>query len=299
MEEQILAVSSDFVKNRSIKQTAAHFGLSTGTVRKMLVTSGVWSNRTVMDIAQVRRAHPEWDKARVAEELKISPKTVHLYSPYEDFWYLSESHSKTDTESAAVIDEGKCGDDVRWNLRKNGVLTISGTGPMMDYDGNSYQIWGGPRPGWWVRRDGYTVKKIVVEDGVTALGQYAFCTLLELEEVILPDTITEIKGGCFTGESHLRRFVVPPKVEIIAWDTFYSNVWLEEIVIPASVRRIQTFAFHACMSLRKVFFEGDAPKIAENAFDMCHMGQIGFYRWEGASGFDGEEWTGWKVIPWK
>lgn len=299
IREHILEVTDFFRKTRSLKYTSTNFGLSTGTVRKMLVTSGAWSNRTVLEIAQIRRDHPDWDKYQIAKELQISPKTVSLYSPYEEYSDLSQSLHSNDENSDEIVESGECGEDAKWELKKNGLLRISGSGPMMDYDGDCYGICGGPRPKWCRRRDGYNVNKIIVEDGITTLGQYAFSSLMELEEIVLPNTITAIKGGCFAGENHIKSLRIPPMVDFIAWDTFYSNVWLEKVVVPAAVFKIQTYAFHACMSLERLYFEGDAPRIAKSTFDMCHEGKVKIYYRDGAKGFRDGMWNGYKTVMWK
>ena len=106
---------------------------------------------------------------------------------------------------------GTCGDNLTWILRA-GVLTISGSGDMNDY---GY----GETPWYDVRNE---INQIVVEDGVTGIGKYAFhncenltsITISEgvteldsysiyhcwsLKEVYLPSTLKSIKGGVFVG----------------------------------------------------------------------------------------------------
>ena len=65
---------------------------------------------------------------------------------------------------------GKCGENVNWKLSGT-TLTISGTGPM--YDWNSYED--PTRP--WEADDDAKIKKIVIEKGVTRIGNYGFSQL--------------------------------------------------------------------------------------------------------------------------
>ena len=294
IREQILAVVDEYQKTNSITSTAREIGLSTATVRKMLLTAGIWSNKASNDISIIRREHPAWDNKKIAETLRISIKAVQMYSPYEGLSSSVWPENNPCLSENGIIDSGSCGDDVTWQLERNGTLTLSGFGPMWNYGGSCNGIWGNPRPKWWARRDGIKVKKVVVEEGITSVGEYAFCQMIDLESVQLPSTITEIRGGAFCGENHVRRFVIPEKVTFIAWDTFYSNVLLEEIRIPAGVFKIQTYAFHACMSLRRMYFYGDAPRYAKSAFDMCPEGMVTVYRKKDAKGF-GETWAGYKT----
>ena len=64
------------------------------------------------------------------------------------------------------IDSGVCGPSAVWTLSRSGVLTISGTGPMTDYLMSQAP--------WYTIYLRDSVKRLVVEDGITALGSYAF-----------------------------------------------------------------------------------------------------------------------------
>ena len=294
MRDQILKAEEEFKRCGSIVKTAENLHLSTGSVRKMLITAGVWSNKLVVDIAVLRRENPDWDNYQIASALKVSVKTVQAYSPYEGYESLSEPLYKTLAESTKIVDHGECGLHVGWTLTEGGVLRIFGSGPMMDYTGTCWGVEGSPRPKWCQRRDGISVRKIIVEDGVTTVGQYAFSKLIELEDVQLPDSILEIKGGAFVGENHLTKFVLPPKLTFISWDTFYSCTLLEEVRVPEPVYKIQTYAFHGCTSLERIYFYGNAPRTAQSTFDMCHPNRIRIFHKEGVEGF-GETWNGMKT----
>ena len=135
-----------------------------------------------------------------------------------------------------IRDSGACGDGLTWTLDKKGVLTISGTGDMYDYDME------GNKAPW----QSWDLVQIVVEDGVTSIGDYAFYNqYYRLYQVELGDTVTSI--GAYA-------FFLPD-----AYHTF------EELTVPASVTEIETEAFggQACHAY---IFEGDMPAIAENAF---------------------------------
>lgn len=294
VEKQIMAVVEDYQKTGSITQTARNMSLSTGTVRKMLVTAGILGNKTIVDILMVRTVHPDWDKVKIAEALNISVKTVELYTPYKGMEYLSETVDNSIPLDETIVDSGECGEAAAWKLTKSGTLTISGVGPMWNYSGPCYFVWGNPRPKWWARRDGIVPQKLIVEEGITSIGAYSFCNLLDLASVTLPETITSIEGGSFLGENKIRKFVIPEKVSVISWDTFYTCTWMEEVHIPAAVCKIQTYAFHGCVSMKRLYFYGDAPKVASSTFDMMHKEEVTVYHKEGAVGF-GEEWQGFRT----
>ena len=81
----------------------------------------------------------------------------------------------------------KCGDDLTWTLDEDGVLTISGTGDMWDYQWNS-QPWADCKN---------NIRTVTVASGVTGIGNYAFCDCSGLTEVTLPESLREIRNSAF------------------------------------------------------------------------------------------------------
>ena len=80
---------------------------------------------------------------------------------------------------------GSCGENLTWAYRR-GVLTISGTGDM-SYEGRA------PWHKWCL--DG--IEKVVIKEGCTSIGEYAFQGSNCLTEVVLPDSLQCIGKGAF------------------------------------------------------------------------------------------------------
>ena len=73
-------------------------------------------------------------------------------------------------EAATIIDSGKCGKKTTYTVTSDGTLTISGQGPMKDCDNRN-----GEKMPW--RNSAETseiINKVVIENGVTRIGDYAF-----------------------------------------------------------------------------------------------------------------------------
>ena len=93
--------------------------------------------------------------------------------------------------------KSSCGENLKWNL-KDGTLTITGSGRMNDYKGIL-----GDRDADGNRRmlcvdtpwEDHKISRIVVEDGVTSIGNYDFAFCPGLREIVLAYTVTSI-GGC-------------------------------------------------------------------------------------------------------
>ena len=88
---------------------------------------------------------------------------------------------------------GTCGDNLTWELDDDGVLTISGTGEMDDYNTN-YGV--GLKP--WSRSG--VITKVVLNDGITSIGGGAFYNLYQdVTEITIPASVKSIGRSAFSG----------------------------------------------------------------------------------------------------
>ena len=102
--------------------------------------------------------------------------TVSLHLGEHEFKSNPEDSTKLYCACGATVPvSGKCGTNVEWNF-KDGVLTISGTGPMKNY--SNYNPSTAP---WYLFRKNIT--SVVVESGVTSIGEYAFYNCTNLKTV--------------------------------------------------------------------------------------------------------------------
>ena len=153
---------------------------------------------------------------------------------------------------------GVCGDDLSWNWQ-NDTLTISGTGPMYDYDYS-----GQP---WYAFRD--DIVTLIVNEGVTGIGTYAFYLFENLgtpslpesldsigdlafgccafDSVMLPAGLKKIGSAAFLWNSHLRKVNLPDSLSYIGPRAFNDTGLRDTVVIPASVTYIGKAAFSGCL----------------------------------------------------
>ncbi|MDE6426204.1 MAG: leucine-rich repeat domain-containing protein [Ruminococcus sp.] len=96
------------------------------------------------------------------------------------------------------------------------------------------------------------IKSVVVEEGVTSIGEYAFYNLNNVSSMSLPSTLTEIKKDAFYGVSALEELILPDGLETIGGYAFYDMKSLKKINIPDTVTSIENYAFYNCSSLESV-----------------------------------------------
>ena len=139
---------------------------------------------------------------------------------------------------------GDCGDDVEWLLdEKTGTLTVSGTGDMYDY-------WGGAP---W---NGYDVINVVVEEGVSSIGDFAFCDNVKLRSVSLPKSLRSVGICAFAGCEGLESITIPEGVTTIGNSAFACCYDLTSVTLPKSLTTLGEDVFEDCYSLSDVFFSG-------------------------------------------
>ena len=157
-------------------------------------------------------------------------------------------------------DNGSCGDNLTWKFTSSdGTLTISGTGNMTNFGDYRYVPWGSLR---------YEIKKVVIADGVTNIGNNAFDMCNNLTSVTIPNSVTSIGMDAFYGCTNLTSVEIPNSVTSIGDYTFFNCTALTSVEIPNSVTSIGYYAFAFCKNLTSITFKGSTlPTFGEDVFD--------------------------------
>ncbi|MBO5176049.1 MAG: leucine-rich repeat protein [Lachnospiraceae bacterium] len=127
-----------------------------------------------------------------------SNSTAELFAEEQGFAF--ESLGAAELETIASGDCSATEDDlVAWELYSNGELRISGTGAMADYGDHGNPDISAP---WFWAADGsdsnrMKIAKVVIEDGVTHIGSYAFDYCEALSSVEYADSVTSIGSSAF------------------------------------------------------------------------------------------------------
>lgn len=156
-----------------------------------------------------------------------------------------------------IIDSGTCGEKVTWTLDDAGLLIISGEGEMEDYGYNSPFL------------SDTRIKKVVIENGVTNIGNDAFRNCDKLVEVVIPNSVTDIGGYAFSACMRLTNIVLPENLNSIGEGAFQGCENLETIHIPENVSSIGSAAFSSCRGLKQVNIPKSVTRIEESVFSGC------------------------------
>lgn len=204
----------------------------------------------------------EWSKIKVGFNNHIT-ENVYIKCNYDG--------------SAYVVKAGYCGENVTYVLYSNGDLVISGTGPMYDYgEGDDPSYWFPPYTDYYYDEfdeygessGDFIIKKVVIKEGVTTIGNYAFQACRNLEEVEISNTVTSIGNVAFDFCTSLKHIKIPGSVKVIGEEAFSESA-LETIEIENGLERIEMLAFFYCQSLKKVALPESVEYIGDFAFIIC------------------------------
>ena len=164
----------------------------------------------------------------------------------------------TTTFDVTVTLGGECGDDLIWTMDANGVLTITGSGDMYDYDLNSTP---------W---DAAAVTDIALDPAATSIGSFAFAGCAALTEFTIPAGVT-VGEGAFAYCDNLSAITAADDHSAYYTDSngaLYNKDksvliqvpggFSDTFTVPSSVTTIGNYAFAGCSKLTAVQFTGSS-----------------------------------------
>ena len=136
--------------------------------------------------------------------------------------------------------------------------------------------------------------RLTIPDGVTGIGDYAFCRFGWLASVMMPAGVTNIGGHAFWNCTNLTSVALPESVVQIKEGAFSGCCGLSDISIPNSATKIGASAFSGCSGLTSVTIPDGVAGIMAYTFSGCSglesvtipdsVTSIGYLAFEGCSG---------------
>lgn len=158
-----------------------------------------------------------------------------------------------------------------WNYKALGLIRVSGFSPKFDLEGD--------------------LKKVVIQDGVTNVSNYALFLLPAAEQITLPESVTSIgrygialcsklngislpravtaigdfglAGNSFTAVS------LPDGLQALGRGAFDACASLSGMTLPAAITAVPDKCFNDCTKLLTVDYKGEVTAIGERAFEGC------------------------------
>lgn len=183
----------------------------------------------------------------------------------------------------ALESTGQCGDNVYWNYNSStGELVISGAGDMANYGVSNSPFFNS------------NVRSVVIKEGVTAIGDFAFRSCTKLVSITIPDSVVAVgedafaktayyndvnnweKGVLYIGKHLLDAdysisgdYKIKTGTVTIADSAFNSCSNLTSVTIPNSVMTIGDEAFYYCTALTDVTIGNGVATIGDSSFYNC------------------------------
>ncbi len=168
---------------------------------------------------------------------------------------------------------GSCGPGLQWTFNEStGELNIHPTAVINDrytYEMDDYSSSSINNTPPWREYHSYAITSVVIEEGVTSIGNYAFYYLPNLESVTIAESVKSIGDAAFGYCRSLEEIDLPNKLESLGASAFFYCESLKEVSVPDTVGEILESWFYSCYELERVSLPTGITQIPYGFFHDC------------------------------
>ena len=149
--------------------------------------------------------------------------------------------------------------DITYSIN-GATMYIHGTGAMEDYASSDDVPWvnkRGPSAG---------ITKIIVEEGITHIGNHALSRFSAVESVAIPATVESIGKSAFELDTALKRISLPANVKTIGERAFMDCISLTSVTTQGLQGAVPGNAFSGCTRLKTVTLNEGITSVEKYAF---------------------------------
>ena len=163
---------------------------------------------------------------------------------------IASLEEKIKAFTSDVVAAGQCGEDVYYIRYADGHVLLQGSGATYDYSDEST-----PKSVFYNMPE---IKSVIVQEGITKLGNALFYRCQNMQTISLPSTLTELGyrifaqgSGGFQSYGGLTELTLPAGIQKLGGNALRQTN-ITEIVIPARVSVIEDYFLSTCTKLKTV-----------------------------------------------
>jgi len=172
---------------------------------------------------------------------------------------------------------------VKWEYDEAGTLTISGEGAMSDWSSTGDLS---KQPPWRTYPTSDAIKHIIIEDGVTTIGNFAFMDCGNVESITIPQSVISFGNRSFMG-CGMTELILPENLQTIDEAAFLGCRKLLKISIPESVESLGKWCFEYCPQLAKIIVYSPNCQIHNTERTFCNREKVDHIKGSRSYYFDG------------
>ena len=169
-----------------------------------------------------------------------------------------------DSQAKMLIKNQKAGPHCTWSLSEDGVMTIRGKGKVKLQSNLA-----------WANKG--NVKQVIIQKGITGIGEYAFGNYDNLTEIKLPKTVNELEEEAFAYCDNLVYITLSPNIKVLPKGAFKECKSLKKVIFPKKLKVIKQYAFSGCSNMEKLVIPDSVEKMDRQAiYNCCSLKSVTF-----------------------